>query len=690
MSAATPAPKRLVTLLATDIVGSVGLKRRLGHDRAARLIETHDEATKEVVGRYAGAEVLVDTGDGFIISFPTPEQAVEAALALLVELRDRLGEGSGLEVRAGIHIGEIRWLEAGEGATGKVFGMAVDSACRLMDLAGPNQVLTSRLVQEEASLATIAPPEGHAVEWALHGRYVLRGLGSSRQVYEVGLAGISPLSPPPDSPAGRRATEVSNRRHWAVVVGLAAIVLTSVWLLIGQAPPAAADDAASTDMQVVYRDAIAQAAIAVRDGQGDKAREVLLGVPGDLRGWEWGFLFRGSGQPQVCGPRAAKVEVDPGGLLVHAALASEGRYLITTSMTPLWFGEAAAEGMDTVGPEGEGPYHVGVWDAVTGALFRPLPTAEGGIKGVVGGNLDRLLVVLQSGSMEIWDLVGWRRVATLGVMADPSASAIASLHGRGLEPLAGFAGSRVWAVLGDGSLGIWEATDGRPVAAVGRRGVEVVGASFSRDGTKAALAYADGTIQMLGISPGEQGPEPFGQWQETGGPGLRVSISPEGERVVTWSYRQENAPEVLLRRAADGAVLATLLPAGAQTTSVQFAARGDRILITARDMDPRVVAGSEGALLTILAVPGRYVVASAISPDGTRVATVSMPEEGHESVGYRIALWDSAWGNSRLLDLEAHADMVRSVAFSPSGGHLATASFDGTARVWSTCFPNSP
>lgn len=114
MTDRAPSSKRLVTLLATDVVGSVDLKRRLGHDRAADLIARHDEVIKEAVGRQAGAEVLVDTGDGFIISFTTPEQAVEAALALLVELRSRLGGARGWRCgRASTSGRSAAWLARG-------------------------------------------------------------------------------------------------------------------------------------------------------------------------------------------------------------------------------------------------------------------------------------------------------------------------------------------------------------------------------------------------------------------------------------------------------------------------------------------------------------------------------------------------------------------------------------------------
>jgi WD40 repeat protein len=44
-------------------------------------------------------------------------------------------------------------------------------------------------------------------------------------------------------------------------------------------------------------------------------------------------------------------------------------------------------------------------------------------------------------------------------------------------------------------------------------------------------------------------------------------------------------------------------------------------------------------------------------------------------------LWDARSGE-RLLNLSDHRDSVTKIAFSPDGTKLATASFDGTARVW--------
>jgi uncharacterized protein with WD repeat len=63
----------------------------------------------------------------------------------------------------------------------------------------------------------------------------------------------------------------------------------------------------------------------------------------------------------------------------------------------------------------------------------------------------------------------------------------------------------------------------------------------------------------------------------------------------------------------------------------------------------------------------------AFSPDGTRLATAS--QDG------TARLWDGRTGQE-LLALRGHTAVVTSVAFSPDGTRLATASLDGTARLW--------
>ena len=69
------------------------------------------------------------------------------------------------------------------------------------------------------------------------------------------------------------------------------------------------------------------------------------------------------------------------------------------------------------------------------------------------------------------------------------------------------------------------------------------------------------------------------------------------------------------------------------------------------------------------------VLSVAWSSDGTRLATAST--DGSARV------WDTATGHT-LLDLTGHTSNVWSVAWSPDGTRLATASDDGSARMWDT------
>ena len=94
------APRALLAVMFTDIVGSTELATALGDKRWRELLEQHDIAVREQIARFEGREV--DTaGDAFFATFGRPIQAVDCALESARAVR-RLG----LRIRAGIHMGE--------------------------------------------------------------------------------------------------------------------------------------------------------------------------------------------------------------------------------------------------------------------------------------------------------------------------------------------------------------------------------------------------------------------------------------------------------------------------------------------------------------------------------------------------------------------------------------------------------
>jgi class 3 adenylate cyclase len=126
----------LATVLFTDIVGSTDAASQLG-DRAWKdLVERHHTIVRALLARYRGSEV--DTsGDGFFASFDGPARAVRCAEGIIGAV-----EPLGLEIRAGIHTGEVETID------NKLGGIAVNIGARIGATAEPSEVLVSQTVKD--------------------------------------------------------------------------------------------------------------------------------------------------------------------------------------------------------------------------------------------------------------------------------------------------------------------------------------------------------------------------------------------------------------------------------------------------------------------------------------------------------------------------------------------------------------
>ena len=105
------AEKSLAALMFTDLVGSVSLQQRLGTAAYMRYVTRHDEIFKECLAQVDGATVLNETGDGFLVRFNDPSDAVNTALRLQRQLHGEMCLGEPIRIRIGLHLGVVTEME---------------------------------------------------------------------------------------------------------------------------------------------------------------------------------------------------------------------------------------------------------------------------------------------------------------------------------------------------------------------------------------------------------------------------------------------------------------------------------------------------------------------------------------------------------------------------------------------------
>jgi class 3 adenylate cyclase len=155
----------LATVLFTDIVGSTERAAALGDRRWRKIVEQHHSAVRTLLARYRGVEM--DTaGDGFFASFEGPARAVRCAAAIVDAVRPL-----GIEVRAGLHTGEMERLDS------KVGGVAVNIGARVAAMAAPSEVLVSQTVKDLMV--------GSDLRFDDRGSHELKGVPGAWKVYAV-------------------------------------------------------------------------------------------------------------------------------------------------------------------------------------------------------------------------------------------------------------------------------------------------------------------------------------------------------------------------------------------------------------------------------------------------------------------------------------------------------------------------
>jgi len=204
--------KQIAALMFTDIVGSVALQQKLGTNSYTRYVARHDEIIKDCLSSIPDSKILNETGDGFLIRFTDPSDAVNTALRLQYRLSLEKCEGETIGVRIGLNMGVITEMdETNRGGT-RAVGMPINLVARVMDLGGSGQILMTRVVYDDAKQFVRNHPDSGLTDrvlatptWKSHGSFEIDGNEENIELFEVGLDEIAPFSAPGGSKKARSA-----------------------------------------------------------------------------------------------------------------------------------------------------------------------------------------------------------------------------------------------------------------------------------------------------------------------------------------------------------------------------------------------------------------------------------------------------------------------------------------------------
>ena len=204
--------RSLATVLFTDIVGSTERAAGMGDEAWHALLDRHHAVVRRWLKRFAGREVKT-AGDGFLVVFDSPSRALTCADAIRNSIREL-----GLEVRCGLHMGEIEHKE------GDVGGLAVHIGSRVASIAGPSEVLVSSTVVDAEA--------GSGFRFEERGRHELKGVPGQWRVHalvgvpeEAKVALLEAVEEQSPSGRGNRVRRSHLVRTLLAYVGIAALLL---------------------------------------------------------------------------------------------------------------------------------------------------------------------------------------------------------------------------------------------------------------------------------------------------------------------------------------------------------------------------------------------------------------------------------------------------------------------------------
>jgi adenylate cyclase len=157
-----------ITIVFTDLEGFTRYTAREGDEAASKLLNEHHRVVGPIV-RSRGGKIVKRLGDGLLLSFPSPEAAVFAALELVPAAPEPL------RMRAGMHCGEAVVTRD------DVIGHVVNVAARVAESAKGGEVAVTGTIRDGVG-------DLPGVTFSRPRRRTFKGVGETVPVCRVELA----------------------------------------------------------------------------------------------------------------------------------------------------------------------------------------------------------------------------------------------------------------------------------------------------------------------------------------------------------------------------------------------------------------------------------------------------------------------------------------------------------------------
>ncbi|TCO55723.1 WD40 repeat protein [Actinocrispum wychmicini] len=371
------------------------------------------------------------------------------------------------------------------------------------------------------------------------------------------------------------------------------------------------------------------------------------------------------------------------GAITSVAFSPDGRILATASTDEtarLWdvsthqeiatlLGHTDAVYQVAFSPDGgtlataSGDHTVALWDGTTGQKFATLSGHDNAVRGAAfSPDGGTLATASDDHTVALWDLAGSLLIAH---PVAPVYRAATSPDGH----LLATAGA-------DRMARLWDLTTHKLVATLSGHTDTVYGVAFSPDGGTLATVGEDGSVKLWNTASHAL----VATWFADDKGAYAVTFSPDGRTLATGG----GDADVRLWDATTHQLTATNSPLPDlphhAVYGLAFSPDGNDLVLVGADHDMATVSmrqpTSRDHLFTDNSEPTGHtadIQSVAFSPDGHMLATASNDRT--------VKLWD-ATSHRLLTTLAGHAARVYRATFSPDGRTLATASDDQTVKLW--------